>query len=369
MKLLVERDSLAHVLKSVTRAADRRGSMPILSNVLLRAEGELLTVTATNLDLMASNAAHADVSNSGATTVPLGPLETIVNRLPSGAEIGIEADSQTMTLRAGRSRSTLQALPAADFPDFAENADGHSFAVPAATMERLINATRFAISAEEQRYYLCGMYFAPHPHEGVRKLCAVATDGHRLSRIFAPLPAGAEHMTGVIIPTALVDEIGRMAKDAPGEMFFDISSSALRVRSGSADLIGKLVDATYPDWERVAPTSRPKNARLDASDLAAAITRASAVLDSKSGALKLTVANDEITVATSGAAGDISEVVSVDYDGDPTSIIFTARYVSTALDALGSGEIVFGVGEPNQPALITRPEDPDHIVVILPRLM
>jgi len=369
MKLLVERDLLAQVLKSVSRVADKRGNIPILSNALLRAEGEMLTVTATNLEMMAGNAVYADISTPGATTVPLALLETIVNRLPSGAQIGMDCDGSAMTLSAGRSRSRLQTLPAVDFPDFSASADGHSFAVPAATMERLINATRFAISAEETRYYLCGMYFAPHTHDGARRLCAVATDGHRLSRIFAPLPAGAEHMIGVIIPTALVDEIARMAKDASGDLFFDVSTSAMRVRHGSADLIGKLIDGTFPDWERITPSSRPKNARFDAADLAAAVTRASAVLDSKSGAAKLSLAPGEITVTTSGPSGEISEAVDVNYDGDGTSIIFASRYISTALDALGSGEIVLGVDGPDDPALVTRPDDPEHVVLIMPRRM
>lgn len=369
MKLLLERDALALVLKSVSRVADRRGSIPILANALLRAESGMLTITTTNMAMMASNAVPADITTPGSTTVPLPLLETIVNRLPSGAQIGIECNGQTMTMRTGRSRSTLQTLPAADFPDFSQSADGHSFAVPASTVERLVNATRFAISNEETRYYLCGVYLTPLMHDGVRKLCAVATDGHRLSRIFAPLPAGAEHMVGVIIPTALVDEIARMAKDAHGDIYFDVSTSALRVRCGSSDLIGKLVDGTYPDWERITPTDRPKNARLDASDLASAVTRASAVLDSKGGAVKLTFGSGEITVATSSANGEISEVVDVGYDAEPASIIFSANYVSTALDALGTGEIVLGVDGPRDTALITRPEDPEHIVLIMPRLM
>jgi len=369
MKLIVERDMLALTLKSITRVADRRSSIPILSNALLRAEAEMLTVTATNLTMMASNAIYADISTPGAITVPLPLLETIVNRLPSGAQIGIECDGAAMTLRAGRSRSTLQTLPAADFPDFSESADGHSFTLPAATVERLVNATRFAISTEETRYYLCGMYLTPHGRDGERRLCAVSTDGHRLSRIFAPLPEGMEHMPGVIIPTALVDEIGRMAKDTPGEMSFDVSTAAIRVRSGSADLIGKLVDGTYPDWERAMPSSRPKHARLDVAELASAVTRASAVLDSKSGPARLTLAEGEITVTTTGANGEINETVDAEFDGDATSIIFASGYISTALDAIGSGEIVLGVDTGMDPALITRPDDPEHVITLMPRRM
>src|SRR4051795_5699981 len=210
MRVTVERAALLKALGHVHRVVERRNTIPILGNVLLRADAQALRLKATDLDVEVTDTIPADTPEVGGTTVPAHVIYDIVRKLPEGAQVSLEiaGDGGQMQIRSGRSRFMLQALPESDFPDLAAGELGHRFAVPAADLRRLIDKTQFAISTEETRYYLNGIFFhtVETPGSGTM-LRAVATDGHRLARVDVAAPAGADGMPGVIVPRKAVAEI------------------------------------------------------------------------------------------------------------------------------------------------------------------
>src|ERR1700690_4194632 len=215
MKVTVERAELLKSLGHVHRVVERRNTIPILANVLIKAERGKLSMKATDLDLEVIETIAAEVGPGGATTVPAHMFYEIVRKLPEGAQIVLEAsgDRAVLTIRAGRSRFTLQTLPESDFPDIAAGDMSHKFVLAAADLKRLIEKTQFAISTEETRYYLNGIYLHTAGTAKSGTLRAVATDGHRLAQVELPLPEGAAGMPGIIVPRKTVGEGRRLIGD------------------------------------------------------------------------------------------------------------------------------------------------------------
>src|SRR5580693_7439065 len=216
MKVTVERSELLKSLSHVHRVVERRNTIPILANVLIRAEGATLALKATDLDLEVIETIPAEVGPGGSTTVPAHMFHDIVRKLPEGAQVVLEAsgDRAVLAIRAGRSRFTLQTLPESDFPDLAAGEMTHTFKLPAADLKRLIDKTQFAISTEETRYYLNGIYLHTAGTAKAPTLRGVATDGHRLAQLDLPLPEGAAGMPGIIVPRKTVGEVQRLIESS-----------------------------------------------------------------------------------------------------------------------------------------------------------
>src|SRR6516164_1506425 len=220
MKVTVERADLLKSLSHVHRVVERRNTIPILSNVLLNSKDATLSLKATDLDVEVIETVAAEANPGGATTVPAHMFYDIVRKLPEGAQIVLESspDRAALTIRAGRSKFTLQTLPEADFPDLAAGELTHKFTVGAADLKRLIDKTQFAISTEETRYYLNGIYLHAVTSGKGLTLRAVATDGHRLAQYELIAPAGTEGMPGVIVPRKTVGEVQRLIDGSVGEI-------------------------------------------------------------------------------------------------------------------------------------------------------
>src|SRR5437762_3297498 len=255
MKVTVERAQLLKSLGHVHRVVERRNTIPILGNVLLRAENARLSLKATDLDLEVTETLAAEVGTAGSTTVPAHMLYEIVRKLPEGAQIVLEAsgDRAVLAVRAGRSRFTLQTLPESDFPDLAAGEMTHTFKLPATDLKRLIDKTQFAISTEETRYYLNGIYLHAAGTAKEPTLRGVATDGHRLAQFELPLPAGASGMPGIIVPRKTVAEVQRLIEDNDAEVTAELSQGKIRFRLAETVLTSKLIDRTFPDYVRVIP--------------------------------------------------------------------------------------------------------------------
>src|ERR1700731_3185849 len=238
MKVTVERSELLRSLAHVHRVVERRNTIPILANVLVRAEGAPLALKATDLDLEVIETIAAEASPGGSTTVPAHMFHDIVRKLPEGAQIVLEAsgDRAVLSIRAGRSRFTLQTLPESDFPDLAAGEMSHSFKLAAGDLKRLIDKTPFAISTEETRYYLNGIYLHTAGTAKAPALRGVATDGHRLSQFELALPAGASGMPGIIVPRKTVAEVQRLIEDNEAEVTVELSQGKIRFNMGKAEL-------------------------------------------------------------------------------------------------------------------------------------
>ena len=324
MKVTLERAALLKSLGHVHRVVERRTTIPILSNVLLHAEDQALLLKATDLDLEVTERLAADVGAAGATTLPAHILYEIVRKLPDGAQVSLESEGEQgqLQLRSGRSRFNLQSLPESDFPDLATGEFGHSFNLAALDLKRLIDKTQFAISNEETRYYLNGVFLHTIDVEGHMMLRAVATDGHRLARVEIPAPKGSAGMPGVILPRKAVAEVQKLIEDPSAGIQVEISPVKARFTfgdpsagSGQVVLISKLIDGTFPDYVRVIPSNNDKRLIVERAPFAAAVDRVSTISSERGRAVKLSLADAKLTLSvTNPDSGSATEELDVDYE-------------------------------------------------------
>ncbi|HET9510900.1 MAG TPA: DNA polymerase III subunit beta, partial [Sphingomonas sp.] len=256
MKATIERATLLKGLSHVQSVVERRNTIPILSNVLIDATGEgAIRLMATDLDLQVDETVPAAVDQPGTTTVSAHTLFDIARKLPEGSQVELSAAEGRLQIRAGRYNSSLPTLPRDDFPVIAEGELPTTFELPAETLKQIIDKTRFAISTEETRYYLNGIFLHVADDGGAPVLKAAATDGHRLARVTVPRPEGAEAMPDVIVPRKCVGELRKLLDEVDGSVGVSLSGSKIRFDLGQAILTSKLIDGTFPDYSRVIPTA------------------------------------------------------------------------------------------------------------------
>ncbi len=369
MKVTVERAELLKSLSHVHRVVERRNTIPILANVLLRAENAKLAFKATDLDLEVIETVAAEVNPGGVTTVPAHMFYEIVRKLPEGAQIVLEAsgDRAMMSIRAGRSRFTLQTLPESDFPDLAAGDLTHKFTVGAADLKRLIDKTQFAISTEETRYYLNGIYLHTAGAGKGLMLRAVATDGHRLAQFELAAPPGAEGMPGVIVPRKTVGEVQRLIDSGEGEVLVELSQSKIRFTLGSVVLTSKLIDGTFPDYSRVIPLGNDKQLEVDKKEFEQAVDRVSTVASERGRAVKLALSAGRLVLSvTNPDSGSATEELEVGYDADPLDIGFNSRYLLDIASQLEGDTAVLKLADPGSPTLLADKEAKGALYVLMP---
>ncbi len=338
MKITIERATLLSALGHVQNVVERRNTIPILSNVLLTAEGGDLSLTATDLDLTVVESVGAQIGQSGATTAAAHTLHDIVRKLPDGAqvELSLAGDQSRLSVVAGRSSFALPCLPKEDFPVIAEDNLPHRFQIAPDELKRLIDKSRFAISTEETRYYLNGIYLHAADADGVPMLRAVATDGHRLAQVECPLPDGAAAMPGVIVPRKAVLEVRRLLDAADEPVEVALSETKIRFAFGKTVLTTKLIDGTFPDYQRVIPSDNDKVLEVDRKAFAEAVDRVSTISTEKSRSIKLTLQTDKLHLsANSPESGSADEEIAVSFGGEDLEIGFNSRYL---LDIAGQIE-------------------------------
>jgi DNA polymerase-3 subunit beta len=369
MKVTVERAELLKSLGHVHRVVERRNTIPILANVLVRAEKSALNLKATDLDLEVIESIAAEVAPGGSTTVPAHMFYEIVRKLPEGSQVVLEAsgDRAVLAIRAGRSRFTLQTLPESDFPDLAAADMSHKFALNAADLKKLIDKTQFAISTEETRYYLNGIYLHAAGTGKASTLRAVATDGHRLAQADLPLPAGADGMPGVIVPRKAVSEVQRLIEDSEADVAVELSPSKIRFSIGDVVLTSKLIDGTFPDYARVIPTGNDKELVVDKQDFEAAVDRVSTVSSERGRAVKLSLSGGRLVLSvTNPDSGSATEELEVEYDADPIDIGFNSRYLLDIAAQIDGEVAVLKLADPGSPTLIQDKDVKGTLYVLMP---
>ncbi len=369
MKLTIERAVLLTALSHVQSVVERRNTIPILSNVLLEAEGDRLAITATDLDIAVVEKLPAKVSKPGATTVAAHTFYDIVRKLPDGAEVELTFTSaeQRLDLRAGRSSFKLSCLPKEDFPVMAAGELPHSFALPADQLRRLIDKTRFAISTEETRYYLNGIYVHAASSAGVPMLRAVATDGHRLARVESPLPAGAAGMPGVIVPRKTVNELRKLLEGSATEARIELSDTKIRFAIGDLVLVSKLIDGAFPEYERVIPRDNDKVMEVDSKAFAAAVDRVATISTEKSRAVKMSLKPEGIELsATSPDQGSASEQLTAAYSSAPIEVGYNSRYLLDIAGQIEGENARFLLADALAPTVVRDPSDDGALYVLMP---
>ncbi len=369
MRVTLERSTLLKSLNHVHRVVERRNTIPILSNVLLKADGAVMELKATDLDLEVTEAAAAQIEQAGATTVPAHLLYDIVRKLPDGAEVMLKTDEDgnAMSVVSGRSSFRLQCLPQSDFPELSAGSFSHMFRLDAEALKGLIDKTQFAISTEETRYYLNGIYLHTFDGDGDLKLRSVATDGHRLARAEIEAPAGSEGMPGIIIPRKTVSELQKLVDQPDIKVAVELSDTKIRFTVGSVVLTSKLIDGTFPDYQRVIPTGNDKKLIIDRQSFAAAVDRVSTISSERGRAVKLAIADGQVTLTVNNPdSGSAVEEIPADYEADPIEIGFNAKYLLDVAGQLSGSEVRFMLADAGSPTLIYDMADDNALYVLMP---
>ena len=359
MKATIERATLLRCLSHVQSVVERRNTIPILSNVLIEASGDgSLKVMATDLDLQVVETMSAvSVDTPGAITVSAHLLFDIARKLPEGSQVSLDAADNKMAVKAGRSRFSLPTLPRDDFPVIVEGELPTSFEIPAATLAQLIDRTRFAISTEETRYYLNGIFL----HVADDELKAAATDGHRLARFTLARPDGAEGMPDIIVPRKCVGELRKLLEEAlDTNVEIDLSASKIRFTLGGENgvvLTSKLIDGTFPDYTRVIPTSNDKLLKLDPKSFFEGVDRVATIATEKTRAVKMGLEKDKVTLSvTSPDNGTAAEELPADYSSDGIEIGFNANYLKDILSQIEGDSVELHLADAGAPTLIRQNE-------------
>ena len=367
MKATIERATLLRGLSHVQSVVERRNTIPILSNVLIEAQaGGTMRLMATDLDLQIDETIAAAVDQPGAITVSAHTLFDIVRKLPEGSQVELAAAEGRITVNAGRAKFTLATLPRDDFPMIAEGELPTTFELPAETLKQIIDKTRFAISTEETRYYLNGIFL--HVTDDAQPLLrAAATDGHRLARVTVARPDGADGMPDVIVPRKCVAELRKLLDEVDGSVGVSLSGSKIRFDLGQAILTSKLIDGTFPDYSRVIPTANDKILKIDPKSFMQGVDRVSTIATEKTRAVKMSLDRDKITLSvTSPENGAAAEEVPGEYAALPFEIGFNSRYLMDILGQIEGDLVEVHLADAAAPTLIRENDSAPALYVLMP---
>jgi DNA polymerase-3 subunit beta len=371
MKLTIERAALLKALGHVQSVVERRNTIPILSNVLIAGEAGRAHFSATDLDMEMVDSCAAEVEAPGQVTAPAHMLYEIARKLPEGAEVGLaySGEDPRLLVQAGRSRFHLPVLPPGDFPKMSTDGLSAPIAIEASELVRLIDKTRFAMSTEETRYSLNGLYLHVVAEGGAPKLRAVATDTRRLALAEMPAPEGYAGAPGVIVPRKTIGEVRRLLDDAGDTVTLAVSAQKVRFDFGDASLTSKVVDGSFPAYQAVIPYENRRVMMLDNALFASAVDRVATISTDQSRAVRMSVEQGRMTLSVRNIdASNAVEELEADYDGAPLGLSFNARYVLdvTAQIAGESAEFRFAENAGGDPALVLDPTDAGVQYVLMP---
>ena len=369
MKISMERAALLRAVAQAQSVVERRNTIPILANVLIEAEGETVTFRATDLDIEVLDRAVAQVEKAGGTTVSAVTLHEIVRKLPDGALVALTADQSTgrLTVSAGRSHFSLATLPKEDFPVMASSEYETNFSAKSDVLRRLFDKSKFAISTEETRYYLNGVYMHVADGEDGKVLRCVATDGHRLARIDAPLPDAADDMPGVIVPRKTVAEMRKLLDQDDMAIAVSVSETKVRFATPEITLTSKVIDGTFPDYTRVIPQGNTRKLEVDAAEFAKAVDRVATVSSERSRAVKLQLDEDRLILSVNAPdSGAAEEELAVAYSDERLEIGFNAKYLLEIASQVDRENAVFLFNSSGDPTLMREGNDLSAVYVVMP---
>ena len=365
MKIITEKSKLLKPLSHIQGIVEKRNTIPILSNVVIRAIDNNLSLSATDMDIDILETFDCKVINSGEITVTANILYDITRKLMDGSEVQIEFNGGTASLESNKSKFQLPVLPVEDYPNLSQGDFPINFNLSVAELCKIIDKTKFAISMEETRYYLNGIYL--HKHNN--KLVSVATDGHRLARTSVDLPDGANLTNGIIIPRKAIYEIRKLIDDYSNDEIVSISLSdnKIRVQIGNSVITSKLIDGNFPDYEKVIPTENSNIVTLDCLLFSESVDRVSTIFSDKSRSVRISLSSNQLSLeANSPDTGSASEEIEISYENEEMSIGFNAKYLLDVTSQVGSGNFNISLKDSGSPALISMPDDAETLFVLMP---
>jgi DNA polymerase III subunit beta len=366
MKIVVEQGTFSKALKHVLGVIERRATIPVLRNVLLTATRDGLSLISTDLDIQVTETASATIEETGATTTPAQMLYDIVRELPDGSQISLETkkDGARLALSCGTAAFDLACMAKEEFPRMDAGDMVAEFDLAAADFLRMIDKTKMAMSTEQTRYYLCGIYLHVADRHTLR---AVATDGHRLAQYDLPEPDGASTLPGIILPYKTVNEIRRMLDDATGAVHIAASDTKVKISVGQIQLLSKLVDGSFPDYQRVIPARGEHIATTLTSDLVKAINLVSVVMEGKTRAVKVSFTRDKATLsARETDSGTALKEINAEYDCADLETGFNSAYARDMLLQISGKSIRMIMQDAGSPIRFEDDEDDRFLHIIMP---
>ena len=368
MKLSIDRSVLLKALSHTQTVVERRAVTPILANVLLEADGSNLKISATDLDLSIVETIPANISEQGATTVSAHMFYDIVRKLPDGSEVELneKPDTNLVSLKCGKIKFSLPSLNAKDFTNIKTDGLPHSFTMACGDLLHLIGSTRFAMSTEESRYYLNGIYF--HTKDGDSPLLrTVATDGHRLALAEVDQPKGANGMPDVIIPRKTIAEVCKLLEEEEGDVKISLSHTQITFNFGGALVASRLIDGSFPDYEKVIPQNNNASLTVSRKQFSEAVDRMAIISLEKTRAIKVSVNPKSINIsASTNNQGSGTDEIEATYDGKPLNTGFNARYLLDITQQIKSETIEFKLSDENAPAILKGMDETDVLYILMP---
>lgn len=369
MKIDVERNDLLRVMSRAQSIVERRTTIPILSNILFEAVENRVYCRTTDLDIEIVDVLKASIVGNGAVTVNANTLYEIVRKLSEGSRVNLSYDQQKgrLEIKSGKSEFSLSTLSKDDFPMMASSDYECNFSISADELRRLFEKSKFAMSSEETRYYLNGVYLHCGEQAGVKVLRAVATDGHRLARVDCDLPIEADKIPGVIIPKKTVGEIRSILDGLEEKVAVSVSPNKIRFSNSVTTITSKVIDGTFPDYSRVIPKENKNRMEVDADDFSRAVDRVSTVSLDKARAVKLILSDDKLMLSVnSPESGTASEELVVSYSDEPIEIGFNSKYLQELASQVDKENAVFFFNSSGDPALMQEGKDQSAIYVVMP---
>ncbi len=369
MKFVIERANLLKTLSHVQSIVEKRNTIPVLSNVKIEALADGISFKATDMDTEITEIVDAKVEEQGATTAPAHMLYDIVRKLSDGSEVELTFPDEKgqLTIASGKSKFSLSCIGVEDFPVISGDALPINFNMAVEELKGVIDRTKFAVSTEETRYYLNGVYMHAKANGATNVLRIVATDGHRLACVESPLPQGAENLAGVIVPRKTITEIRKLLDDTSVDtVTISMSDNKVRFTLNDVTLTSKLIDGTYPDYERVIPTGNDKSLELSVKDLASAVDRVSVVAE-RTRAIKMITGQNHVIITTSSPElGSAQEEIEAVYDSDTLEIGYNFRYLLDILAEITGEKVRISFADASSPSVIHDTSDSSAIFVLMP---
>ena len=368
MKFLIEKKTIFKSLTHLQSIVDKRNALPILANILIEAKNNELIMSSTDMDISIKENITCEVIEEGSTTINAQLIYDIIKKLHDDSKIEvIKNDGKILTLRSGVSKFSLACLPKEEFPLIESKIEGHKISTKAENIFNLIEKTKFAISNEETRYFLNGLYFSVNNENGQSMLTFVGTDGHRLAKFSIPNSSTSDEVNGVIIPKKTINELYKLLSENPNDIQIEISSNKIIFYIDKLIFISKLIDGTFPDYKRVIPKNNNEILNINRTNLLSAVDRVSTIVNEKSPVIKFKLFKDLVNLSTfNNDNSSATEDIEAKFDGKEIEIGFNAKYIMDILDNLKESEIQISFMDNSSPIIAKEKSNPDLIYVLMP---
>ncbi len=368
MKFKISRSIFFRTLSHLQGIVDKKNSLPILANILIEAKNNQLILSSTDMDISIIENIDCMVLEDGSTTINSQILYDIVRKIDDNSEIEIISNNgKLMTLRSEGSRFSLACLPKEDYPIIDQNNSGINIKLNSKILFKLIDKTKFAISNEETRYFLNGLYFNVNNEGGKNIVTLVGTDGHRLAKFSHEIDAKIDQISGVIIPKKTIYELSKLLSEIDDDIHISISSNKIVFIVGKIKFISKLIDGSFPDYKRVIPNDNTNVLKINRENLLSAVDRVSTIANEKSPVIKFKLYQNILNLNTiNNESSTASEDLMINYDGDEIEIGFNSKYIMDIVNNLEDEEISINLKDNTSPVIAKENSNTNLVYVLMP---